>query len=232
MELSQVREILNAVIVKVNQTPESFQSYEDLSERPCINGVVLTAETTAAQLNLTLSQLGNETEIESMVTRVVEETAANVTKNALANKLDSDFTQLPEMKYNFKEDMLLTISDGGSIFKANISDLLLYLKYLILQDNIFEKTVGKPASKSCPYVERKEYHRYSEEEKLAIIEDYLESGLSKSEIWRKYTGRETGSSTILYWMYQYGYVSKSDECPICTKENKPDTETPEPEIIG
>jgi transposase-like protein len=48
---------------------------------------------------------------------------------------------------------------------------------------------------------------FSEAEKRAIVEDYLQSGLTKREIWEKYTGRKEEHGTILRWMYAYGYVS-------------------------
>lgn len=149
MELSRVREILNTVIQKINQKEETQHSYQDLADRPCINGVLLTAQTTARDLNLTLSQLGNVNEVENMVTQIVEQTTESVAKSSLSTKLDSDFSTLPEMRYNFNETMLLSIFDGSNIFKAKIEDLLLYLKYLILKDTTFGKltsggTVGKP----------------------------------------------------------------------------------------
>jgi hypothetical protein len=142
MELSKVREILNDVIQKINQGEETRYNYKDLDDRPCINGVTLTAETTASELNLTLSQLGNVSEVENLVTRVIDRTATEAAKNTLATKLDSDFSKLPEMKYNFNEQMLLTISDGNSIFKSTIEDMLLYFKYLILKDATFERLVS------------------------------------------------------------------------------------------
>jgi len=139
MELSQIRAILNTVIQKVNQGQQTQISYTDLTDRPCINGVALTAQTTGSELNLTLPQLANRTDIENLVKQIGEQKAAEVASTALASKLDSDFSRLPNLRYNFNEEMLLTISDGRGIFKATVNDLLLYLKYLILKDSSFEK---------------------------------------------------------------------------------------------
>jgi len=58
-------------------------------------------------------------------------------------------------------------------------------------------------------LERRKYAHFSEEEKRMIIEDYLASGLSKKEIWEKYTGSRSEHGLILYWMYKYGYMSES-----------------------
>jgi hypothetical protein len=55
----------------------------------------------------------------------------------------------------------------------------------------------------------KEFIHFSESEKRLIIEDYLQSGLSKRSIWEKYTGRNGDHGTILRWMREYGYFSGS-----------------------
>jgi hypothetical protein len=146
MELSQVREILNAVIQKVNGEQTPAISYRDLADRPCINGVELTAATTAKELNLTLSQLSNTQEIETLVTQIGTQKASETARSELSSKLDSDFSTLRDLKYNFDENMLLTIGDGSEIYKTTVHDLLLYLKYLILQDSTFERVAsgGRP----------------------------------------------------------------------------------------
>jgi len=53
--------------------------------------------------------------------------------------------------------------------------------------------------------------RFSEKEKRSIIEDYLQSGLSKREIWEKYTGCITEHGAILRWMREYGYSCESNQ---------------------
>jgi len=60
-------------------------------------------------------------------------------------------------------------------------------------------------------IQRRKYAHYSEEEKRMIIEDYLQSGLSKKEIWEKYTGSKSEHGLILYWMYKYGYFTETKE---------------------
>jgi len=139
MELSKVREIINAIIQQLNSNATTIVSYKELQDRPCINGVELTTSTTAQELKLTLSHLANIQEIENLLTQIGEQKAKEVATETMKTKLDSDFSRLPELKYNFNEDMLLTISDKNGIFRATVSDLLLYLKYLILKDTTFEK---------------------------------------------------------------------------------------------
>ena len=59
---------------------------------------------------------------------------------------------------------------------------------------------------------KKEFQRqkpshFSESERRMIIEDYLQSGLTKRAIWEKYTGNGNEHGLLLYWMYKYGYIS-------------------------
>jgi transposase-like protein len=56
--------------------------------------------------------------------------------------------------------------------------------------------------------QRRKYDHFSEEDKRMIIDDYLQSGLTKRAIWHKYTGQSTDHGLILYWMYKYGYFSE------------------------
>jgi len=47
--------------------------------------------------------------------------------------------------------------------------------------------------------------RFTEEAKRKIVEEYLASGLSKREIWEKYTGCKREHGKIVEWMRQYDY---------------------------
>lgn len=44
------------------------------------------------------------------------------------------------------------------------------------------------------------------EERHAIIKEYLEGKLAKTEIWYKYTGKTEEHGVILRWMRMYGYI--------------------------
>ena len=61
---------------------------------------------------------------------------------------------------------------------------------------------------------------FSEDEKLQIIEDYLQSGETKQAIWKKYTGRTREHGLILRWMHEYGYISKSNRRSIAFTSGK------------
>ena len=56
-----------------------------------------------------------------------------------------------------------------------------------------------------------EIFKISESEKRHIIEDYLQSGLTKSAIWEKYSGQKEDHGRIVRWMREYGYLSKHDK---------------------
>jgi phage I-like protein len=134
MELSQIREILNAVIQKVNQGQTTPLSFYDLSDRPCINGVELSANTTAQELNITLSQLKSLQEIENLVTQLAEQKTTDATRSVLASKLDSNFSALPQLQYNLDEGMSIIINTSqGETFKTNMADLIMYLKHEIIK---------------------------------------------------------------------------------------------------
>ena len=52
--------------------------------------------------------------------------------------------------------------------------------------------------------------KFSEKLKRTIVEDYLQSGLTKTAIWDKYTGRKSEHGKILLWMRKFGYTSVDD----------------------
>ena len=50
---------------------------------------------------------------------------------------------------------------------------------------------------------------FSLEERKMVIEDYLQSGKTKTEIWKKHTGMKSEHGYILLWMRQLGYSISS-----------------------
>jgi transposase len=54
---------------------------------------------------------------------------------------------------------------------------------------------------------QKAFRKFSEDEKHKIIQDYISTGCTKVEIWKKYTGEEEEHGEILRWMRQMGYNS-------------------------
>ena len=62
-----------------------------------------------------------------------------------------------------------------------------------------------------PKIVVKNSFAFSESNKRMIVEDYLQSGLSKCEIWEKHTGCKREHGRILEWMRKYGYISDNKE---------------------
>ena len=60
-------------------------------------------------------------------------------------------------------------------------------------------------------LKRQKHSHFSESERRMIIEDYLQSGLTKRAIWEKYTGTSNEHGLLLYWMYKYGYISDNKD---------------------
>ena len=52
---------------------------------------------------------------------------------------------------------------------------------------------------------------FSIEERKSIIEEYLQTGFRKREIWEKYTGRKEEKGNLLNWMRELGYHPKSQK---------------------
>jgi hypothetical protein len=60
-------------------------------------------------------------------------------------------------------------------------------------------------------INRSSFRRYfSLEDKHFIIKDYLGSGVSKDEIWRKYTGK-ADHGMLIRWMRKLGYLSSNPQ---------------------
>ena len=57
------------------------------------------------------------------------------------------------------------------------------------------------------------------EERHAMIKEYLVGKLTKTEIWRKYTGQIDEHGNLLRWMRMYGYIE--DNRPQRSRFNRP-----------
>lgn len=55
---------------------------------------------------------------------------------------------------------------------------------------------------------------FSESERRKIIEEYLNSQVSKVTIWEKYTGQKEEHGQLLKWMNKLGYTNKTQNEPI------------------
>jgi hypothetical protein len=63
--------------------------------------------------------------------------------------------------------------------------------------------------KSQPILGLRVASSFSIEERRLVIEDYLTSGLSKLEIWKKHTGQSPEAGRLLAWMRELGYDTET-----------------------
>lgn len=131
MELSVVRKILNQVIERVNELQKISNSYDDLENRPAIDGVILTSKTTFEDFQIPISSLENFEGFEKRIMQIAADAAVSAVAEALEGKLDKNFTQLQQRKYELNESMIVAVDTGkGEVFKTTLGDLLLYMIYL------------------------------------------------------------------------------------------------------
>lgn len=55
---------------------------------------------------------------------------------------------------------------------------------------------------------------FSDSARILIIEEYLNSDVSKRDIWEKYTGQDKEHGSLLKWMNHLGYSDKPKYNPI------------------
>ncbi|MET4141465.1 hypothetical protein [Pedobacter sp. UYP1] len=69
---------------------------------------------------------------------------------------------------------------------------------------------------------------FSVKQKRKIIDDYLQSGKSKQQIWKEYTGDHKERGKMLKWMRQLGYVEGTviKKAPSFYMEKKPTASKP------
>ena len=131
MELVVVRKILNQVIERVNELQKISNSYDDLENRPAIDGVTLTSKTTFEDFRIPISSLEDFEGFENQIMKTAADAAMKTVREALEGKLDKDFTILRQRKYELDESMLVAVDTGnGEVFKTTLGDLLLYMIYV------------------------------------------------------------------------------------------------------
>ena len=63
--------------------------------------------------------------------QIAADAAVSAVAEALEGKLDKNFTQLQQRKYELNESMIVAVDTGkGEVFKTTLGDLLLYMIYL------------------------------------------------------------------------------------------------------
>ena len=111
MGLAQVRGILNRLIERVNELDSVSGSYDDLENRPAINGVTLTSQTTFADFTIPASRIDDYGTFKAEIRALAEETAAGAAAASVRTKLDGNFNTLQPREYELSGSMLVVIGD-------------------------------------------------------------------------------------------------------------------------
>ena len=136
MDLARVREILNRLIERVNELERVTNSYDDLENRPAINGVTLTSQTSVQDLQIPASSLVGYSDLIAQAQQAAAQTAESTAQTTTRAKLDGDLTKLQPREYELAASMLVVIGDDkGNAYKTTLCDLIDYLKHEVLKLN-------------------------------------------------------------------------------------------------
>lgn len=136
MDLARVREILNRLIERVNELERVTNSYDDLENRPAINGVTLTSQTSVQDLQIPASSLVGYGDLIAQAQQAAAQTAESTAQTTTRAKLDGDLTKLQPREYELATSMLVVIGDDkGNAYKTTLGDLIDYLKHEVLKLN-------------------------------------------------------------------------------------------------
>ena len=133
----QIIDTINALIAEHNegQNPVSV-SYEDLTHKPKLNGVVISGNMTKQSAKIKITETEDYTEFEA--TNATKEYADEAKDGAIAaaqesvqaeldNKLDKDLGNIERVD-NFNGDAMIPIVTGGGIRKTSLVNVASYTK--------------------------------------------------------------------------------------------------------
>ena len=133
----QIIDVINALIAAHNegQNPVSV-SYEDLTHKPKLNGVVISGNMTKQSAKIKITETEDYTEFEA--TNATKEYADEAKDGAIAaaqesvqaeldNKLDKDLGNIERVD-NFNGDAMIPIVTGGGIRKTSLVNVASYTK--------------------------------------------------------------------------------------------------------
>ena len=117
MDLARVRKILNRLIERVNELERVTNSYDDLENRPAINGVTLTSQTSVQDLQIPASSLVGYSDLIAQAQQAAAQTAESTAQTTARAKL------------------VVIGDDKGNAYKTTLGDLIDYLKHEVLKLN-------------------------------------------------------------------------------------------------
>jgi len=135
MELSAVRAIINQMVDKLNSIETSPRDYNDLENKPAINGIELSSSSSMSEFPINIE---DTTIIESVI-NTANETAAVAAENAatdlvetqLSDKMPLNISLLPSKQYEYSEETIVAITHNDITYQSKMKDIATYLEYLI-----------------------------------------------------------------------------------------------------
>ncbi len=121
---------INEIIACLN-TIQPVTSYEDLEDKPSVNGVTLTGNKTTPQLNIRIDEasdyssqleiLATKNYVDDVETATIAAAEAAVSE-ALADKMDSDLSKLKEASY-LGDDGYIPVVVNGNLVRMSVKNL-------------------------------------------------------------------------------------------------------------
>lgn len=149
--ISKINEIIAVVNAMSNTT-----SYNDLTDKPSINGVTLVSDKTTAQMQISMAGLSDyETQMSAIATKTEvhdAQSAATAAATAavqeqIAGKLDKDVSSTRETDMLSKKAFVY-ISDGNQTKKVSLDTLTKNVGYTLTESKIVQGGSGKPLTAS------------------------------------------------------------------------------------
>lgn len=133
---AQIIETINAIISRLNDGTGISISYEDLTHKPCINGIELSGNKNTAALliamsgttdyNTLIARLATKAYADNVKTETLEAAQTAVTE-ALSGKLDKDLGNIEAVDY-FSNEALIPIVTKEGVKKTTLVNVASYTK--------------------------------------------------------------------------------------------------------
>ncbi len=131
----EILDTINALIAAITGGTGQSISYNDLTDKPTLNGVEINGDQTTEKLKIKIAETAdfetyNETVASKPYVDAVEEAAVVAAQNAanaaLANKLDKDLSNLDLITYMGDNASILVVTPDNRLCRVSTADLASY----------------------------------------------------------------------------------------------------------
>lgn len=144
MDLDLVRDIINQMVEKLNSIETSPRDYNDLENKPAINGVELSSSSSMSEFPINIE---DTTIIESVINTAnetaavaAENTATELVETELSEKMPLNLSSLPPKQYDYSEETIVAITHNDITYQSKMKDIATYLEYLIKSKSCCNET--------------------------------------------------------------------------------------------